>query len=78
MVEGGIQFTKEPPRVDRKTIIKPKVEKMDRLRRISTGCMRTEYSGSGGGESSTSGGVSSDNEQRSSSIKHVDFHKGVY
>jgi len=41
---GPSQFTKDPPAMDR--IVRPYVQKMDRIRRISTGCMKLEVTGS--------------------------------
>ncbi|XP_052797234.1 ras-specific guanine nucleotide-releasing factor 2-like isoform X2 [Mya arenaria] len=74
------QFTKEPPSMDR--IVKPNVHKMDRIRRISTGCMKLEVTGntlnqavsqlaSTSGQTTT-GDSSSHSEQRTGK-KHINF-----
>ena len=64
------QFTKEPPSEDNKDIIKPRVEKLDRIRRISTGCMKVDIMSSASSEETPA-----DKTQRTSTTKHVDFLK---
>ncbi|XP_052281011.1 ras-specific guanine nucleotide-releasing factor 1-like [Dreissena polymorpha] len=82
------QFTKDPPSMDR--IVKPHVHKMDRIRRISTGCMKLEMTGGSSltqvpstapaastATQSASGGSVSDSDQPCSSrtTKHINFAK---
>lgn len=71
------EFTKEPPNMDTKNIIRPVVEKLDQLRQIRTIYKRADVSSSEE-EKDTSADLE---QQRSSSIsfgKHVDFIRCKY
>ncbi|XP_060555505.1 ras-specific guanine nucleotide-releasing factor 1-like isoform X3 [Ruditapes philippinarum] len=65
------QFTKDPPSEDNKNVIKPRVENLDRIRRISTGCMKVEMMSSVSNDETSA----LPTQRTSTTTKHVDFLK---